>query len=180
MKCFTEVNSQQEASTMCEYFILKKIGLIKTPYTNNAPYQPLVNDEGDFRIIVDREYIKGLRNLDDFHYIYVIYYIDRQKKKPSMLVLPPWTKGITVGLFASRAPNRPNPIGISVVRIKKIMNNEIIITNIDVFNDTPLLDIKPYVRELDSKEDANYGWINKQNGDKEHLLLHIKGIPHEY
>jgi tRNA-Thr(GGU) m(6)t(6)A37 methyltransferase TsaA len=161
-------------------FKFKQIGLIKTPYTSNAPYQPLDDDKGEFRIIVDSEYARGLLHLDDFNYIYVIYYIDRMKKETSMMVNPPWTNGTRVGLFASRAPNRPNPIGISVVRIKQIINNEIIISGIDAFNNTPLLDIKPYVKELDSKEDANYGWINNQNGDDEHLLLHIKGIPHGY
>lgn len=163
---------------MNKTFKLKQIGLIKTPYINNAPYQPVEKDKGDFIIIIDNEYIKGLLSLESFHYIYVIYYIHLLNKRVSMSVTPPWTSGEKVGVFASRAPLRPNPIGISIVKIKKIIDNKIIISGIDVFNNTPLLDIKPYIKELDSKTDANYGWIDELKGNKEHLLLHIKGIPH--
>jgi tRNA-Thr(GGU) m(6)t(6)A37 methyltransferase TsaA len=161
-------------------FKFKQIGLIKTPYTDNAPYQPVDEDKGEFRIIVGTEYARGLLNLDSFRYIYVIYYIDRLKRRPSMIVNPPWTGGKQVGLFASRSPARPNPIGISIVRLRKIINNELFVSGLDVFNNTPLLDIKPYVKELDSKDDANYGWIDDLRNDNDHLLLHIKGVPHEY
>lgn len=162
------------------YIKLKQIGIIKTPYIDNAPYQPVDDEENNFCIIIDNEFTEGLLRLENFTYIYVIYYIDRLKKEISMHISPPWTNGEMVGVFASRAPNRPNSIGISIVRIKEIINNEIIISGIDVFNNTPLLDIKPYVKDLDSKEDANYGWIDGLKGDPEHLLLHIRGIPHEY
>lgn len=161
-------------------FKFRQIGLIKTPYKYNAPYQSVDGDKGDFRIIVFSEYKEGLLDLDKFTYIYAVYYIDRLKKKASMMTTPPWTGGKKVGLFASRSPVRPNPIGISVVRVMQIINNEIIISGIDAFNNTALLDIKPYVRELDSRDDANYGWIDSLKGDKEHLLMHIKGVPHEY
>jgi len=158
----------------------KKIGVIKTPYINNAPYQPVDEDKGDFRIVLEQRYTDGLFKLGSFRYIYVIYYIDRLQRKTSMTVIPPWGNDEKVGLFASRSPLRPNPIGLSVVRIKKILGNEIFTSGLDVFDNTPLLDIKPYVRDLDSKLDADYGWIDTLKDDREHLLLHIKGIPHEY
>ena len=161
-------------------FKFKQIGIIKTPYIDNAPYQPVNKDRGDFRIVLNSEYKDGLLRLKSFRYMYVIYYIDRLKSKPSMVVTPPWTGGAKIGIFASRAPLRPNPIGISIVRIKKIINNEIITSGLDAFDGTPVLDIKPYVKDLDSKMDANYGWIDDLGGDKEHLSLHLKGIPHEY
>ena len=157
----------------------KPIGIIHTPYTNKAPYQPVNEDEGDFRIIVDPQYSKGLYKLERFRYIYVIYYLHKVRKELSMIVSPSWANGVKVGLFASRSPVRPNPIGISVVRIKEIKNNEIVTSGLDVLDGTPLLDIKPYIKELDSKTDANYGWLEDLN-NKEHLLLHIKGIPHDY
>ena len=97
-----------------------------------------------------------------------------------MVVNPPWSQGTTVGLFASRSPRRPNPIGISVVRVKKIVDNEIFTSGLDVFDGTPVLDIKPYLKDLDSKADADYGWIADSGSDMDHLLLHIKGVPHEY
>ena len=165
---------------MSKNFDFKQIGTIRTPYVNHAPYQPVDEDKGEFRIIVDTKYTDGLFNLDSFRYIYVIYYIDRLRRQPAMIVNPSWTHGTKVGLFASRSPVRPNPIGISIVRIKKIVNNEIFTSGLDVFDNTPLLDIKPYVKDLDSKIDANYGWIDDLEGNKDHLFLHIKGIPHEY
>ena len=65
------------------------------------------------------------------------------------------------------------------MQLKKIEGNIIYTSGLDIFNNTPLLDIKPYIRDLDSKSDANYGWLEFKNKDeKEHLLLHIKGIPH--
>jgi len=165
---------------MSEIFQLKPIGVIRTPYINDAPYQPVDEDKGEFRIVLDKKYTEGLTNLDSFRYIFVIYYIHRLTRKFSMIESPSWTPGTKVGLFASRSPVRPNPIGISIVRIKKIVNNEIFTSGLDVFDKTPLLDIKPYLKDLDSKSDANYGWVDDLDGNKEHLLLHIKGIPHEY
>jgi len=160
-------------------FNLKQIGVIRTPYTNNAPYQPVEEDEGDFRIVVDSQYDDALYKLDRFRYIYVVYYIHQIKKELSEIVSPSWTGGAKVGLFASRTPVRPNPIGISIVRIMGIKNNEIFTSGLDVFDGTPLLDIKPYIKDLDSKPDANYGWIEDLD-NREHLLAHIRGIPHDY
>jgi len=157
----------------------KQIGIIRTPYIDKVPYQPLDEDEGDFRIIIDSKYNEGLYEIEKFHYIYVLYYIHHVKRKVSMIVAPPWAGGKKVGLFASRSPVRPNPIGISIVRIKQIVNNQIFTSSLDTFDGTPLLDIKPYIKDLDAKSDANYGWIEKLQG-KEHLILHIKGIPHDY
>ncbi len=162
-----------------EVFEFKQIGVIRTPYTDNAPYQPLEEDEGDFRIVLDPRYESGLNRLGDFKYIYVIYYVHRVEREPSMAVSPPWTGGMEVGVFASRSPARPNRIGISVVQVKRIEGNEIITSGLDAFDGTPVLDIKPYIKDLDTKEEANYGWIEDMH-DYEHLLLHIKGIPHEY
>jgi len=160
-------------------FELKQIGVIRTPYKNNAPFQPIEKDQGNFQIIVDPQYTESLRKLDQFHYIYVIYYIHRVSREVKNIVSPPWTGGIEVGTFASRSPVRPNFIGLSIVRIKQISKNKIYTTGLDVFDRTPLLDIKPYIKDLDSKCDANYGWIEDLEGYK-HLLLHIKGIPHDY
>ncbi len=161
-------------------FKFKQIGIIRTPYVYSAPYQPVDEDKGDFCIVLDPKYREGLLKLKSFRYIYVIYYIDRLKRNISMVVNPPWAGGVEVGLFASRSPVRPNPIGISVVRIKKIIGNEILTSGLDVFDNTPLLDLKPYIKDLDSKDDANYGWVDSLDKDKKHLLLHIKGIAHDY
>ncbi|MCD6379415.1 tRNA (N6-threonylcarbamoyladenosine(37)-N6)-methyltransferase TrmO [bacterium] len=158
---------------------LEQIGIIKTPYQNNAPYQPIEADKEEFYITINHRYVDGLKDLTKFHYIYLIYYADRIIRKTEMVVYPPWAEGKKVGVFASRSPVRPNPIGLSVVRIKNIVENKIYTSGLDVFNGTPLLDIKPYIKDLDNKTDANYGWIEEMD-DMEHLMLHIKGIPHDY
>ena len=156
-----------------------QIGIIRTPYKDTAPYQPVHADEGTFYIEINPQYVDGLDKLSKFYYIYVIYHIHRIKKKLSMTISTPWTDGTRVGVFASRSPVRPNSIGLSVVRIKNIVNGRIFTSGLDVFDGTPLLDIKPYVKDLDSKPDSNYGWISDIN-DYKHLLLHIKGIPHNH
>lgn len=79
-------------------------------------------------------------------------------------------------MFASRSPARPNPIGLSIVRLKKVVGNEVFTSGLDVFDNTPLLDIKPYINDLDSKHDANYGWIDNLSGNKRYFFLHIMGI----
>lgn len=158
---------------------LKPIGVIRTPYTDRAPYQPVASDEGEFRLCVDPAYVKGLADLDRFRYIYVLYFIHRLHREPTMSVSPPWTPGKKVGLFSSRSPVRPNPLGLSIVAVKRVAGNEVFTSGLDVFDGTPLLDIKPYLKDLDNKNDSNYGWLEDID-DREHLLLHIKGIPHDY
>ncbi len=172
----TLISKSKELPNIFEF---KQIGVIHTPYKDKAPFQPIKSDKGEFRIVVNPEYTNGLSKLDTFQYIYVIYYIHRITRKVRNIIAPSWTGGTEVGLFASRSPVRPNLIGISIVPIKSIVKNTIFTSGLDVFDDTPLLDIKPYIKDLDSKCDANYGWIENLDG-YEHLLLHIKGIPHDY
>jgi tRNA-Thr(GGU) m(6)t(6)A37 methyltransferase TsaA len=161
-------------------FEIKSIGIIRTPYVSSAPYQPFRDQaDEDFCIVLNPEFTEGLYRLESFRYIYVIYFLDKINREPSMIVSPPWSNGEKVGVFASRSPVRPNPIGLSVVEIKSIKDNVIYISSIDAFNGTPVIDIKPYIKDLDTREDANYGWVDELE-DKEHLILHIKGIPHNF
>ena len=159
--------------------VYKPIGIIRTPYKDKAPYQPITSEKGVFKIVLDKKYEESLQGLEEFEYIYLLYHLNMIHDRPKNLVTPPWAKNKRVGLFASRSPNRPNPIGLSVVKLRGITKNILYTSGIDVFDNTPLLDIKPYIKELDSKYDSNYGWLQNQK-DYEHLLLHIKGIPHDY
>jgi len=155
------------------------IGVIHTPYQEKAPYQPVESDKGEFYLELLPEYVSGLQDLDTFRYIYVLYHIDRLTREVSMKIEPLWVGEVEVGLFASRSPLRPNPLGLSVVKLLSVEGNKVMTTGLDVFNGTPLLDIKPYIKDLDSKLDADYGWVEK-TGDLRHLALHILGIPHDY
>jgi tRNA-Thr(GGU) m(6)t(6)A37 methyltransferase TsaA len=132
-----------------------------------VPYQPVPDAEGSFFLKLDADLEDGLFKLEAFKYIYVLFYLHRQDKPYHTRVTPPWAKGKTVGLFASRSPQRPNPIGLSVVRIKRIEKNIIHISGIDALDGTPLLDVKPYSLDLDAKADANNGWRNEEKKETE-------------
>ena len=105
------------------------------------------------------EYTEALHKLEKFSYIHVLFWIDRAKPGKN-IVHPPYEEAGKVGLFASRSPNRHNPIGLSTVKVIKIEENIIHTSCIDALNKTPLLDIKPYLKSLDLKEGANNGWKN--------------------
>ena len=158
------------------------IGTVHTPYNEWAPNQPVEQEKGlgKFKVVVDEQYVEGLHELERFEYVILICHLNHGRKgEASMTVAPPWAKGKQVGLFASRSPHRPNPIGISIVKIDKIEGNVIYTWPIDVYDGTPLLDIKPYIATLDAKSDANDGWTEEME-DKDHLLQHVRGIPHDH
>lgn len=162
---------------------LQSIGTIHSPYLPGLPipHQPQKNAPGEFWITMNPELQEGLDQLSTYHYLYVIFYLDQAQKDVNVKlhIQPSWAPEIEIGLFASRSPRRPNPIGISVVELKGIEGNEILISGIDVYNGTPLLDIKPYIRAIDLKEEANDGWFD-QLQDKEHLVAHMLGLQHEH
>ena len=160
---------------------LKSIGTIHTPYLPSLPipHQPQQNAPGEFWISVDAQYKEALFKVEAYRYIYVLYYLDQVKPPVELTVSPSWAPSVQVGLFASRSARRPNPIGLSIVQIKEIEGSDIIISGIDVYNGTPLLDIKPYVRALDLKQDSNDGWYDELE-DKDHLVAHMLGLPHEH
>ena len=157
------------------------IGIIRTPYKDWAPHQPVEREEEQegFRLLVFDKYSKGLKDMDRFAYIHVLFFCDRVKKDPAMVVSPPWARGKSVGLFAARSPARPNPIGLSVVRPLRVEGNEITISPIDAFDETPILDIKPYFKDLDAKRDADCGWADDLE-DRDHLMHHLRGLSHEH
>ena len=106
----------------------------------------------------------SVSGIDLFLYYYVIFCFHRAGTSESLSAIPPWCGGKSVGVFASRSPFRPNPIGISIVRIKKIVDNIIHTTCIDALDQSPLLDIKPYIKAVDCKNKANNGWFKKYIG----------------
>ncbi|MBF0201561.1 MAG: tRNA (N6-threonylcarbamoyladenosine(37)-N6)-methyltransferase TrmO [Desulfamplus sp.] len=138
----------------------KPIGYIHTPYNTqeSTPRQPDPDAKGDFYIDLNPDLTEGLYKLDSFSHIQVLFFLDRPDKPVSLHVRPPGGGGMEVGLFASRSPRRPNPIGLSTVRLKGINGSRLEISGIDVLDNTPLLDIKPHFKGLDIKEDANNGW----------------------
>ena len=138
---------------------LTPLGIIHTPYKEDAPYIDYENKDGDFYIELNEAYTDGLYLLDELNYCYILFHIHKQKKSPRLFIYPPRGKGKEVGLFATRTPNRINPIGLTVAKIKKIEGNRIYTGGLDILDGSPLIDIKPYIRDFDMKADANLGWI---------------------
>ena len=158
----------------------QSIGTIHTPYfALNTPHQPIPDAPGDFWITLNPDYASALKTLNTFNYIYVLYQLDQVTPPIELLTTSPWAPETEIGLFASRSPKRPNPIGLSIVKVKEIHGNELVISGIDAYNGTPLLDIKPYMHFLDSKGDANNGWFDALP-DKEHTMAHALGLSHDH
>jgi tRNA-Thr(GGU) m(6)t(6)A37 methyltransferase TsaA len=139
--------------------VYRPIGVIRTPYPDRAPSQAAEDHEGEFWLEFHPGYEAALRDLECFRYIHVIFHMDRARGYDGTgLAHPPSLNGETVGLFASRSPNRPNTIGIDVARILSVEGCRIRTTGLSALDGTPLLDIKPYISSLDSRPDAGEGW----------------------
>jgi len=133
--------------------------MIHSPHKSidNMPIQPkgAVGIEG--YAVVNEEYAEGLQDLEGFSHIYLIYFFHKAMR--TELMVKPFMDKQTRGVFATRSPLRPNHIGLSIVRIKSIHKNKLILTDIDILDKTPLLDIKPYVATFDSVGESKSGWL---------------------
>lgn len=134
------------------------IGVIHTPYRlgDDVPRQASMS-EAEGTIEVYPEYAEGLKDLEGFSHIILLYVFDRIRGY-DLSVHTPWDDK-PHGLFATRAPRRPNPIGLSTVELRGIEKNKLKIKGVDILDKTPLLDIKPYVPEIDGREKVKKGWI---------------------
>jgi len=139
--------------------IYHPIGIIHTPFkkTVGVPIQPSAATGIKATITVYPEYREGLADLDGFSHIILLYHFHLSKKYS--LKVTHYMDGQLRGVFATRAPARPNPIGLSVVRLLKIEEAVIFIENVDLVDGTPLLDIKPYVPDFDRYEIQKIGWL---------------------
>ena len=140
-------------------FEIKQIGTIYSPYKKkeDCPIQGQAMPEGKGYIELYPEYKDALHALDSFSHIILFYMFDRAGEV--LLKRLPFSDDEVKGLFATRHPCRPNPIGISIVKLDKIKDNLLYISEIDVLDKTPLIDIKPYVPKFDYRENANNGWL---------------------
>ena len=141
--------------------IYKPIGIIYSPFKSieGVPIQPAGADGIKGKIKVYKKYLNGLMNLEGFSHIILLYHFHLSRGY-SLKVIP-FLKNQEQGVFATRAPKRPNQIGISVVKINKIEGNIINISNIDIINGTPLIDIKPYASFFDNVKNEKNGWLSQ-------------------
>jgi len=140
----------------------KPIGIIHSPFKEprGTPIQPVAGQEVEGTIEIFPEYVEGLKDLEGFSHIILIYHFHLAKR--GTLKVIPYMDNKPRGVFATRAPTRPNPIGISIVRLVKIEGNTLYIQDIDIIDGTPLLDIKPYVPEFDVRKVEKIGWLIKR------------------
>ena len=142
----------------------KPIGIVHSAFKEplGVPIQPAGAEDIYGTVHVFAEYSKGLKDIDGFSHIILIYYFHLSKK--SSLIVTPFLDSNVHGIFATRAPNRPNPIGFSVVNLVRVDNNILHIKNVDIVDGTPVLDIKPCVPEFDFRDVKNIGWLENSAG----------------
>jgi len=140
----------------------EQIGTIFTPYETREGMPIQSNGAKGIKgeIIINSEYSVGLNDLIDFSHIILIYHF--HKSEGFDLETKPFLDTQKRGVFATRAPRRPNAIGISVVKLLAIKDNILYIENVDILNETPLLDIKPYIPEFDNHQVEKKGWIENK------------------
>ncbi len=140
----------------------KPIGIIHSPFkkTEGTPIQVKGAKGIEGKIEIFREYVEGLKDLEGFSHIILIYHF--HLVKGTKLIAKPFMDDKEHGIFAIRAPVRPNPIGFSVVCLLEIKDNILYIKDLDIIDGTPLLDIKPYVPEFDIIKVENIGWLDKK------------------
>ena len=138
-----------------------QIGIIHSPFKEptGTPIQPIAAQGIDGTVEVFQEYTEGLKDIDGFSHVILVYHFHLSKE--SSLKVKPFMDDQTHGVFSTRAPNRPNPIGISVVQLVKIEGNILQVKDLDIVDGTPLLDIKPYVPEFDIRDAKKKGWLEK-------------------
>ena len=135
------------------------IGVIHSPFENGngVPIQPALARGIKGTVEVYPEFEMGLDDLDGFSHIILIYHF--HLSNGFQLKVKPYLDNNFRGVFATRSPRRPNNIGISVVKLVNVEKNILSIENVDIVNNTPLLDIKPYVPEFNAAENNRIGWL---------------------
>jgi len=139
----------------------RPIGVIHSPFKEpkGTPIQPAAATGIRGTVEVFPEYAKGLKDIGGFSHIILIYHF--HLSRGASLEAKPFMDNETHGIFAIRGSSRPNPIGISVVRLVRVEGRILHIQDIDIVDGTPLLDIKPYVPEFDIREVEKIGWLAK-------------------
>jgi len=140
---------------------LVPIGIIHTPYKTpeGMAIQSKFDRHGTGQVKLFSKYRKGLKDIKGFSHLILIYHFHREKRE--MVIVRPFLEDKNRGVFSTRSPLRPNHLGFSVVQIKKIHKDGFDFWGVDMLNQTPLLDIKPYITHIDSRKNVKNGWFQK-------------------
>jgi tRNA-Thr(GGU) m(6)t(6)A37 methyltransferase TsaA len=143
---------------------LQPVGIIHTPFSDlkNMPIQPAGAQGIKGTIEIYEPFLPGLKDLEGFSHIILLFYFHKCTAYKMQVI--PYMDTEVRGLFATRAPRRPNPIGLSIVQLNSVEGNLLHIQNVDMLDGTPLLDIKPYFPEFDSNQTFRSGWLESRKG----------------
>jgi tRNA-Thr(GGU) m(6)t(6)A37 methyltransferase TsaA len=147
---------------------LTPIGVVHSPFTEKmqAPRQPNTAQaaDGSVELFSGHDFEHSLEDLETFRYIWLLFWFDQSEGwRPK--VLPPRSEKRR-GVFATRSPHRPNPLGMSLVELTGIKGLVLSVSGLDLLDGTPLLDIKPYIPYADSRLDADHGWLEEAKDPK--------------
>lgn len=140
-------------------FHLTPIGFLETPHKDiqNMPIQPSGASGVRGKLILKPEFTEGIKDLDGFSHTFILYLF--HKSISYNLTVTPFLDNVQHGVFSTRAPKRPNPIGLSVVHLLSVEDNILILENVDMLDGTPVLDIKPYLPSFDQPQNVRIGWL---------------------
>ncbi len=155
-----------------ETLTLDPVGIIHSEHCEHAqtPIQPICAEGSPGRVEVFPQFAEALDDVEGFSHLHLIYWLHRAGEivgsvaGPSPLKVIPYLDDVPRGVFATRAPVRPNPIGLSLVRLVERRGNVLLVEDLDVLDGTPLLDIKPYVEKFDLRVDTCGGWTDRVSG----------------
>jgi tRNA-Thr(GGU) m(6)t(6)A37 methyltransferase TsaA len=159
---------------MTEPLIIVPIGIIRTPYHDRyaAPRQPGAderNAEGTIILDKGKNFEQALEGLEGIEKIWVIYHFDRNKNwKPK--VLTPRGGRTKQGVFATRSPHRPNPIGLSLLTLLEVKGRRLTVGDVDILDGTPVLDIKPYLPSIEAFPKAKAGWLEEIRTEPQYVV----------
>ncbi len=145
---------------------VKPIGIIKSTHTKaeNTPIQPVYADECMGSVEIFSEYEEGLTDIEGFSHLILLYWL--HKAGAAKMLVKPFLEDELHGVFATRFPCRPNPIGLSIVRLIKRVGPVLTIQGVDVLDGTPVLDIKPYSSRFDCFPEARNGWQDEISSEE--------------
>ena len=150
---------------------IRPIGFIYTPYKKKRgiPIQGVFAPESKGRVEILEEFEPGLRDIEGFSHLIFLYLFDRSEDYD--LVCRPYMEDKLHGVFATRAPKRPNQLGLSVVRLERREGGTLHVSEVDMLDETPLLDIKPFVPAFDHRKKTRIGWMKGALGDPNHKTI---------
>jgi tRNA-Thr(GGU) m(6)t(6)A37 methyltransferase TsaA len=154
-----------DGNTGLQTLTLSPIGIIHSENCDPArtPIQPVCAEGCCGRVEVLDEYADGLVDIEGFSHLHLLYWLHRSA--PASLMVTPYLEDVPHGIFATRTPTRPNPLGLSVVRLVERRGRMLFVEDVDVLNGTPLLDIKPYVERFDVRLGTRGGWTDSVDAE---------------